>query len=123
MIGMLYVSVTPYYDRIRQANGFKNRPVLIIGGPRNSDYTVLPLSTISNSAMIDPEFDVRIEPEQYPSLHLNRVSYIRTHKQMTVHQAALVRQIADLRADCPELYLTILGKLEKFNDELMTAAL
>lgn len=47
MIGKIYSSVIPFYDSVKQANSYKKRPVLIIGGPRNNDYTVLPISTVT----------------------------------------------------------------------------
>ncbi len=36
MIGKIYSSVILFYDRVKQANSYKIRPVLIIGGPRNN---------------------------------------------------------------------------------------
>lgn len=81
MIGMIYSSVIPFYDNSSHANSYKKRPVLIIGGPRNNDYTILPISTISNKSNLDPEYDVEINPEKYPLLNLRQTSYVRTHKQ------------------------------------------
>lgn len=45
------------------------------------------------------------------------------HKQTTVHQGSLVRQISDLKTEYEELYLNILEKLEDFNKTLMNSAL
>ena len=67
MIGKIYSSITPFYDSKKCINSFKRRPVLIIGGPRNNDYTILPVSTITRKENIDPDFDVKVEPEQYPN--------------------------------------------------------
>lgn len=123
MIGKIYSSVTPFYDSAKGVNSFKRRPVLIIGGPRNNDYTVLPVSTITHKEHIDPEYDVHVEPNDYPKLNLNKTSYIRTHKQTMVHQGSLVRQIGDLKTEYEELYLNVLEKLEDFNKTLMNSAL
>ncbi len=60
MIGKIYSSVVPFYDRVKQAKAFKRRPVLIIGGPRNNDYTVLPVSTVSNRQNLDADYDIEI---------------------------------------------------------------
>ncbi len=97
--------------------------MLIIGGPRNNDYTVLPVSTITHKEHIDSEYDVIVEPVAYPKLNLNKTSYIRTHKQTTIHQASLVRGISDLKTEYEELYLNVLEKLEDFNKTLMNSAL
>ena len=111
MIGKIYSSVTPFYDSKKGMNSFKRRPVLIINGPRNNDYTVLPVSTVTHTEHIDSEYDVRVEPDKYPKLNLNRISYIRTHKQTTVHR------------EYEDLYLSVLEKLESFNKMVMENAL
>lgn len=123
MIGKIYSSIFPFYDSKIGANSFKRRPVLIISGPRNNDYTVLPVSTITRKEHIDSDYDVKVEPGKYPKLNLNRTSYIRTHKQTTVHQASLSGEIGDLKTEYEELYLTVLGKLENFNKMIMDSAL
>lgn len=123
MIGKIYSSVTPFYDSAKGANSFKRRPVLIIGGPRNNDYTVLPVSTITHKEHIDSEYDVPVDPSDYPKLNLAKISYIRTHKQITVHQGSLVREISDLKAEYEDLYLKVLEKLEDFNKMIMNNAI
>lgn len=122
MIGKIYSSVTPFYDSVKGTNSFKRRPVLILSGPRNNDYTILPVSTISHKENIDQEYDVKVEPNAYPKLNLARTSYIRTHKQTTVHQASLVKEISDLKAEYEDLYLVVLEKLEDFNKMVMNHA-
>lgn len=123
MIGKIYSSVTPFYDSKKGMDSFKRRPVLIINGPRNNDYTVLPVSTVTHTEHIDSEYDVRVEPDKYPKLNLNRISYIRTHKQTTVHRASLTKEIGDLKAEYEDLYLSVLEKLESFNKMVMENAL
>ena len=95
MIGKLCWSTFPYYDRNSGRNAFKKRPVLILSGPRNNDYTVLPVSSISIRKNIDTDYDIEVDPNIYPRLHLTKTCYIRTHKQTIVHQAALTSQISD----------------------------
>ncbi len=123
MIGKIYSSISPFYDNTKCVNAFKRRPVLVISGPRNNDYTILPVSTITHKECIDPDYDVKVEPDKYPRLNLNRISYIRTHKQTTVHQASLIKEIGDLKAEYEELYLTVLEKLESFNKMVMDNAI
>lgn len=123
MIGKIYVSVVPFYDSVKQANSYKKRPVLIIGGPRNNDYTVLPISTVTRKANLDTDYDIEVDPAKYPLLNLDKLSYIRTHKQTTVHTASLTTQVSDLRASYEELYLTVLAKLEEYNNGILDNAL
>ena len=87
MIGKLYTCMVEYYNTKEHRPSWKSRPILIIGEPRNNDYTVLPVSTISRKENLDAEFDVEIDPAVYSALGLNKVSYVRTHKQLTVHYA------------------------------------
>ena len=123
MIGKIYSSVIPFYDSVQMKNAYKKRPVLIIGGPRNNDYTVLPISTITKKQNLDLDYDIEISPQKYPLLNLNKVSYIRTHKQTTVHKASLTTQISDLKKEYEDLYLNVLEKLEDFNSKIMNDAL
>ena len=123
MIGKIYSSVIPYYDRAKQTNSYKKRPVLIISGPRNNDYTVLPISTITNKVNLDLEFDIELNPIDVPELHLNKISYVRTHKQTTVHRASLTSEIGDIKREYEDIYLKILEKLEEYNKKVMSDAL
>lgn len=115
MIGKIYSTVFPYYDSKTQKNSFKKRPVLIIGGPRNNDYTVLPISTVTKKANLDSEYDLEINPANYPLLHLEKLSYVRVHKQTTVHKVSLTSLIGDMKTEYADLYLNVLEKLEEFN--------
>ncbi|MBR1693460.1 MAG: type II toxin-antitoxin system PemK/MazF family toxin [Lachnospiraceae bacterium] len=123
MIGKLYWSLTPYYDSRMRKNSFKKRPVLIIAGPRNNDYTILPISTISNKANLDTYYDIEVKPTVFPLLNLKQVSYIRVHKQTTVHRASLTSQIGNLKDDYEDLYLEVLEKLEEYNQDIMEQAI
>lgn len=123
MIGKIYSSTTPYYDKIKKKNAFKNRPVLIIGGPRNNDYTVLPISTVSNRNNLDLEYDIEIDPARYPLLGLKKVCFVRAHKQTSVHQASITTMIGNMKDDYEELYVDVLAKLEQYNKELLDHAL
>lgn len=115
MIGKIYSTVFPYYDSKTQKNSFKKRPVLIIGGPRNNDYTVLPISTVTKKANLDSEYDLEINPANYTLLHLDKLSYVRVHKQTTVHKVSLTSLIGDMKTEYADLYLNVLEKLEEFN--------
>lgn len=123
MIGKICISVTPFYDARKKQNAFKKRPILIISGPRNNDYTVLPVSTVSKKENLDKEYDIEIKPEDYPELHLDRVCYIRTHKQTNIHKNSITQTIGDMKTFYEELYVEVLSRLESFNAEVMNNAL
>lgn len=118
MIGWICSSTTPYYDIRNGCNAFKQRPVLIIGGLLNNDYTVLPISTVSKRENLHPLYDIEINPMYYPRLNLNKVSFVRVHKQTTVHRSAVIYQISDLRNEYPNLYWNILEMLSRYNKAL-----
>ena len=123
MIGKLYTSIVQFYDSINQRNSFKSRPVLIIGEIRNNDYTILPVSTISRKENLDPDYDIEVKKSQYPKLGLAADSYIRTHKRMYIHKGSLRSEISDLKAEYPDLFISILEKMEQFDNELLNNAL
>lgn len=123
MIGKICSAITPYYDRVAQCSAFKKRPVLVICGPRNNDYTVIPISTIKIQQNIDPDYDIQVDPALYPKLNLTQVSYIRTHKQLTIHAGSLTKAFGDMATDYPELYYEALEKMQEYNDALVETAL
>ena len=51
-VGKIYPSILPYFDKRERRIKYKSRPILIIAEPIGIDteYTVLPVSTISNQA-------------------------------------------------------------------------
>ena len=123
MIGKIYCSVVPYYDVLKKANSFKARPVLILGKSDAGDYVVLPISRVTKSANISAEYDIPVIPSQYPLLNLKALSYIRVHKQTTIHSASIDKMISDMKSNYLDLYLSVLTKLEQYNNTLMTNAL
>jgi uncharacterized protein YifN (PemK superfamily) len=123
MIGKIYSSVIPYYDSKIQKNSYKKRPVLIISGPRNNDYTILPISTVTRKENLDLEFDIEINPQKYPLLNMNKICYVRTHKQTIVHRASLTTEISDMKNSYEDFYLNVLEKLEQFNNKIISDAL
>lgn len=122
MIGWICISTTPYYDSKVKRNLFKRRPVLVIGGTLSNDYTVLPVSTVSKRENLHPVYDIEIDPLYYPGLNLNKVSFVRVHKQTIVHKAAIVERVSNLKSEYPDLYQTILNELSGYNKVLMESA-
>lgn len=118
MIGCIGIIVTPYYDSENKKNSFKKRPALIVSGPRNNDYTVLPISSISKKENIDEKYDIKIEPEEYPLLNLKKISYIRTHKQTIVHQNSITdKPISSLKDEYKDLYENVIASWMEFEYE------
>lgn len=115
MIGKVWTSLTKCYDVRDRRNKVKARPVLIISELRNNDYTVLPVSSVTKKENLDNDFDVEISPAKYPLLNINHISYVRTHKQLTVHMASLGKEISDLKKEYPDLFLDIMSKREQWN--------
>lgn len=114
MVGKVYLSVVEYYDSKTKTTRKKGRPVLVVAGPRNNDYTVLPISTIKRREHLDSDYDIPIETNIRAGLALSEECFIRTHKQTTVHMGALIKQKGDMKNDYPDLYLTALQKMEEF---------
>ncbi len=123
MIGKIYWSIIPYFDVKKGRNSYKRRPVLIIGDIRNDDYTVLPISKVSKKQYLDSVYDVEVKQVDYPNLKLTCDSYIRVHKQTTVHRAMLRDEISDLKCAYEDLYLSVLELFEQRNKELINSAL
>ena len=123
MIGQIRKIRTPFYDMKAKSNRFKIRPGLVIAAADSQDYVVLPISSVSDSRRIHPEYDIKIEPESYPNLNLTRVSYIRTHKQTTIYAADLLDPICNMKESYPDLYKLTIEKRDKFSVEITRQAL
>lgn len=123
MIGKICTSVVPFYDRKTKRMSYKGRPVLVLSDEHEGDYTVLPVSTVKDPACRDLEYDIPVKKSSYPNLNLKQDSYIRTHRQTTVHRGNITSTISDLRSEYEDLYLEVLEKLEQFNSELLSEAL
>ena len=110
-----------FYDARNQKTSIKARLVLILSDMRNNDFTVLPISTIPNPLNIDVDYDIEINPQIFQKLNLNKISYVRTHKRIYLHQASIdkTKILGDIKNDYPDLFSKILEKMEKFNKEIL----
>lgn len=64
----------PYYDSASQRIKYKGRPVLLLKAEKGigeSDFSILPISSISHKENIDEIFDIEVTAEMYPLLKLN----------------------------------------------------
>lgn len=123
MIGKICKAYTPYYSLATGQMSYKGRPALVLGHADNDDFVVLPVSSVSKKENLHPIYDVEVDPVVYPKLNLRKVSYIRTHKQTIVHKAELRDEIGDLKSEYEDLYVDILEKRERFNNQLTEEAL
>lgn len=123
MIGKAYVSTFQFYDNRNHHMSFKNRPVLIVGQADATDYVILPISRVTNSANLDMDYDYKVEPQDVSLMNLTQTSYIRTHKQSTVHAGELTREIVDFKNEYPDKYIDVIAKMEEFQKKLIDNAL
>jgi len=123
VIGKAYVSTFQFYDNRNHRMSFKNRPVLIVGQADATDYVILPISRVTNSANLDMDYDYKVEPQDVPLMNLTQTSYIRTHKQSTVHAGELTREIVDFKNEYPDKYIDVIAKMEEFQKKLIDNAL
>lgn len=123
MIGKIYTAQAPFYNQTTRQMAYKAHPALVLAKADTDDYVVLPVSTISNKANIDPVYDIEVDPMLYPKLNLRKISYVRTHKQTTVHRGNLHDEIGDLKSEYEDLFLEILEKREAFSNSITQQAL
>lgn len=123
MIGKAYVSTFQFYNRRNHRMEFKSRPVLIVGQADSTDYVILPISRVTNSANIDSDYDLQITQQSVPLMNLTQTSYIRTHKQSVVHAGELTREIVDFKAEYPDIYVEVITKMEEFQKSIIDNAL
>lgn len=119
MIGKACVSALKYYDTRAQKMSFKNRPVLIIGQADDTDFVVLPISTVSKKEFLDAVYDVRISPTNFQAMNLKQDSYIRTHKQTVISQTEISYDIADFKKLYPDKFSKILDKVRDFQEKMI----
>ena len=109
----------PYYDRKTGSIKFKARPVLILKAEKESgfsDFTVLPISSISFKNNIDQKFDVEVTKGMYPLLQLTKdVCYIRCGKFMTIDNNNLgIKVISNLKDSYPDLWEHIISLAKEY---------
>lgn len=123
LVGKLKSSKMPYYDIKTNSVRFKARPVLVLKAEKEtgmSDFTVLPISSVSFRRNINPNYDVKVTKTTYPNLDLTKKTcYIRCGKIMTVNKKDLaVRTICDLKGTYPELWQHIIDKTREYLSDI-----
>lgn len=124
MIGKIVKIITPYYDMKTATMKTKSRPGLVIAGygVNDNDYIVLPISSISDRRRRNRNYDIEIDPIMYPKTNLNKLSYIRTHKQVTINRKEIGGIISDFRNAYEDKYLEVVEKISEFDVEKIKIA-
>lgn len=122
-VGKIKSSRMPYYDNKTNSLRFKARPVLILKAEKElgmSDFTVLPISSVSFKNNIDQEFDIDVAQTTYPLLNLTKeVCYIRCGKIMTINKKNLaVNTICDLKNTYPELWQHVISRTKEYISDI-----
>lgn len=119
LVGSIRISRMPYYDSASQRVKYKGRPILLLKAEKGigeSDFSILPISSISHKENIDEIFDIEVTAEMYPLLKLNKdISYIRCAKISTVHSSTISKdEISNLKEQYPELWDKVVLKLKEY---------
>jgi len=123
MIGVIVLANAPFFDAKLNALSFKIRPFLVVGESDAGDYTMLPVSRITNKRNLDPNYDIEINPQTYPLLKLKALSYIRAHKATVVHKSAIDYKLGNMKFNYPDLYLEVIEKFEEYCKNLILNAI
>lgn len=121
MIGKIYKSLLPFYDRMAKTQEFKSRPCLIIGQADSGDYVILPISSVSDRSKIDFVYDICLKQSVFN--FLKKDSYLRTHKQTVVNIMFLRDEIVDFKKLYSDTYTEALLKVKEFQEQMILKAL
>lgn len=121
--GKICVSVIAFYNSKTGKREFKSRPVLVLAKIDHGDYAVLPVSRVTKTEYLHPRYDIPVTCHEFPALHLDYDSYIRTHKQTVINEKDITSELSDCRTEYPDLYVDILAHLEEFNAYIQDRAL
>lgn len=95
------------------------RPVLVIGREDvqgSCDYTCLPVSRVTSSNRIDPNYDVKITTVNHPRLNMQyEEQYIRSHKVMTLNSCSMYcNKPVHLDLEYPDTYSDVISCYSNF---------
>ena len=123
LVGKIKASRMPYYDNKTNSVKFKSRPILVLKEEKElgmSDFTVLPISSVSFKKNINQKFDIEVTQTAYPLLNLTKeVCYIRCGKIMTINKTELgIKTISDLKSTYPELWQHIINRTKEYISDI-----
>lgn len=127
-VGKIFPTMYKYYDTKTHSVKVKSRPALIIFQPlneRDTEYIVLPCSTIKNPSFLNEIYDVPLSCKEYPKTHIVRDCYIRCHKQTIMYRESIdfEREIADLKNDYEKTFAKIMAKVYEFQTKVVETTL
>ena len=73
--------------------------------------------------MLDPIYDIPVDPNMYPAMGIIKPCFIRTHKQIVVHRTLLSKRLGDIKNNYVDLFLLVLEKRELFSKSISDQAL
>jgi uncharacterized protein YifN (PemK superfamily) len=123
-IGKVYPSYFVYYNAKQKKERIKSRPVLIIAEPigqKDTEYTVLPISTVSRSEFYNQDYDVKLSAKTLTKAAIEKDCYVRTQKRTTIYKSNIdfKKCVVDLKREYPQIYKEILQKMTAF-DQMIT---
>jgi uncharacterized protein YifN (PemK superfamily) len=126
-IGKIYPSYFVYYNAKQKKERIKSRPVLIIAEPvgsKDTEYTVLPLSTITRNEFHNDDYDVALSVEKLKKAELDKDCYVRTHKRTTIYASNIdfKKCIVDLKREYPRIYRDVLKRMMAFDQKIAKTA-
>ena len=124
MIGKIYNAKNfPFFDKDKGKMSYGNRPVLVIGIADTGDCNILPLSRVNEKENVNEDFDIKLNPADFPKLKLKYESYVRVHKQNVIHSGNFDLYVGDMANDYPEKYHDIMTALKDYNHKMISAAM
>lgn len=103
-VGKIITYPSECYDKRTDRIVIKNRPGLAISQTQSGTYIVLPLSTKEPRNTEEMKFDLKVDPDDYPELHLRKTSWIKPGMQTYVYEPTVTHEISDMARTNPELY-------------------
>lgn len=117
-VGKIITYPSECYDKRTDRLVIKNRPGLAISQTQSGTYIVLPLSTKEPRNAEEMKFDLKVDPEDYPELHLRKTSWIKPGMQTCVYEPTVTHEISDMARTNPDLYRKALMTHLEWNHEV-----
>ena len=126
-IGKVYPSYFVYYNAKQKKERIKSRPVLIIAEPigkKDTEYTVLPISTVSRTEFHNEDYDVKLTAKKLTKAKFDQDCYVKTQKRTTIYKSNIdfKKCIVDLKKEYPGIYGNILKRMTLFDQMIVKEA-
>ena len=116
-----------YYNAKQKKERIKSRPVLIIAEPigkKDTEYTVLPISTVSRTEFHNEDYDVKLTAKKLTKAKFDQDCYVKTQKRTTIYKSNIdfKKCIVDLKKEYPGIYGNILKRMTLFDQMIVKEA-